>query len=773
MFKRLFLLFLLLSSFSTYASHLAGGEISYKCLGNGNYRFQVVIFRDCSGIHFNQASITLAGPVAVNCVLVGSYDITSNLGCGLVQCSPPNNFNAQKGGVSKFVYEGTANLNSLGVAPQAGYTWSTSGLPCCRNASTNSTCTGDMVLRVKMYSYSDASGTLLTPAQLCDNSPTFLEDPNLVVVVSPFDTAVFNGFGEDVNDGDVLRYSIDYPWTATNQNCNYSQGYTINSPMPGIIGSGIDSLTGVLRFNPTLSGAYNMVFRVGSYRRNQLVSEVFRDFQAMVISSPPSSPIPYNPAYTPGSVQYLQQQQSPKISGNITHPVNGLPERTIILYAGDTMRVDYTVKDSFPVSPTPNRVYSYVRSEVLGAFGTSQTTGCAEPPCAIIENLSSSSPVVQVNLRSRQQGYGLIADTAGWDVNGRLYWTPKEIHAQLGGAPAIRKYYFGVFAFDDVCPLAGSSAEFFEVNILPSTTYLRAPAAMCFEGLNSQSAQLRWPSLIDSVSLELGDSLVAGLTYAERLQRTINRRWASFVRSELYRVNLADSSFNLRATFSHPDSTSFVDSQIPADSLFAYTLRVISALDTQWLASSLPVVAITPQLVADRPSMTYQLSWPTPFTALGSPANFDGWYYLYSRNVSLQTPWVLVDSIRYLQQIVQPLQLGTDTLEFKIGWKSGSTCDLSYSFSKQVIFPLDMGVESQELFMQLYPNPVKNHLNIRLEGLNEPRSWKIYDMTGRLVKDGIWQKAPIDVSFLPAANYTLLLDFGDNRSNRAIFNKAD
>jgi len=773
MLKRLFLLCLLFSSFSTYASHLAGGEISYKCLGNGNYRFQVVIFRDCSGIAFNQASVTLTGPVPVVCSLVGSFDITSNLGCGTVQCTPAATANSGKGGISKFVYEGTANLSSLGVAPFGGYTWTTTNVPCCRNSSNNSTCNGDMILRVKMYSFTDQGGTVLTPAQICDNSPVFLEDPNVVVVASPFDTAVFNGFGRDTDNGDILKYNMEYPWISSGVPCNFTGNFNVFTPMPGIIGAGIDTLTGILRFKPTTTGSYNMAFRVGSYRKGQLVSEVIRDLQAIVIPSPATAPLPYNPAFTPGSLQYQQQQQIPKISGNIVHPVTGLPDRVIVLYAGDTMRVDYTVKDSFPVLPIPNRVYSYVRSDVMGALGTNQLAGCAEPPCAIIQNVATAAPVTQVNLRSRQQGFGLVADTAGWDINGRIYWTPQAVHAQLAGVPAVRKYYFGVFAFDDVCPLSGSSSEFFEVNVLPAATYLPAPTALCLEGGNNQSVQLRWSGIIDTLTLEVGDSLVAGLSRAERLQRSIQRRRASFVRADLFRMNLMDSTVNLRASFSSPDSSAFVDQQVSGDSLYAYTLRVVSALDTQLLAASLPVLAIQPQLTASLPNMTYQLNWPSPFTAVGSPANFNGWYYLFSRNMSLQTPWIVVDSVQHLQQMVRPFQLSNDTLEFRIGWKSGTACALSYSFPIQAVFPLTMGVNESVIAMQLYPNPVKNQLNVRFEGVKAPLGWKIYDMAGRLKLEGQWQNGPIDVSYLPTANYMLFLDFGKNRSSRAIFSKED
>jgi hypothetical protein len=755
------------------ASHLAGGEISYTCLGNGDYRFQLVIFRDCSGINFVSTTQTLSGPVQVVCQLVGAYDITSNFNCPGVSCVNPSITTSNKGGMAKFVYEGTVNLNSLPATPVGGYTWHTGALPCCRNSSSNTNCISDMAFQVTMHRFVDASGNVLTPAQLCDNSPRFLEDPHLVVVQSLFDTTVFNGFGEDVDAGDEIRYSITNPLTSISVPCNFIGNYSSSVPMPGLIGNAIDSLTGVIQFVPGTVGNYNMVIRVASYRNGQLLSEVFRDFQLMVISNPPNAPIPYNPIYQPGSPFYDYQQQVPKISGNIVNPVTGLPERTLVLYVGDTMRVDYTVKDSFPTLPVPNRTYAYVRSDQLSATATDPNTGCAEPPCAILQNLSSSTPIGQINLRSRQLGYGLAADSAGFDINGRIFWTPQAVHAQLNGAPAIRKYYFGVFAFDDVCPIVGNNAEFFEVNVLPSTTLLAAPNTLCIAGMENQEVALSWPYLIDTLTLEIGDSLVMGLSRAERLQRSVQRRMASFLRADLYRINLIDSSLNLRASFATPAAATFTDVQVPTDSLYAYSLRIVSSLDTQWMAISLPVIPIRPQISGDRTTMSYQLNWSAPFTPLGNPAGFDGWYYVYSRNLSQQTAWVLEDSVQFTTSLSRPLNLSSDTLAFRVGWKSASACGMNYSYPVQTVFPLNMGIDEQMIRMQLYPNPARTELNIRVEGMQSPKNWRILDMQGRLIREGSWENKAINIDFLPAANYMLILDFGNQRSSRAIFSKED
>ncbi len=42
------LIFSLLSAFSSWASHIIGGEIYYDSLGNNQYKITIEIYRDCN-----------------------------------------------------------------------------------------------------------------------------------------------------------------------------------------------------------------------------------------------------------------------------------------------------------------------------------------------------------------------------------------------------------------------------------------------------------------------------------------------------------------------------------------------------------------------------------------------------------------------------------------------------------------------------------------------------------------------------------------------------
>src|SRR5690606_8042292 len=111
----------------------------------------------------------------------------------------PNNFGCANatttggkstGSIGKIIFEsGTVNLSSLAPAPVGtGYTWIATSIPCCRNQNNNtSNCNNggqNLVLRITMHQYVDATGTALTPAQICDNSPSFLEDTAAVTIAN-------------------------------------------------------------------------------------------------------------------------------------------------------------------------------------------------------------------------------------------------------------------------------------------------------------------------------------------------------------------------------------------------------------------------------------------------------------------------------------------------------------------------------------------------------------------------------------------------------------
>lgn len=395
---------------------MLGGEITYKCQGNGIFQFTVIVYRDCSGISFNQASVNLSGPVPVSCALVNTYDITPRgpSETGNIRCNPPTTYNAGKGGSSKFVYEGIVNLSSLGPTPTSGYTWSTSNIPCCRNSSNNSNCTGDMVLRVVMRPFRNEQNVVLAPADLCDDSPVFSSTPNSVFVLNANDTVVLNNSGIDNNTEDVVRFAFTQPWTNNGAPCDYNQGYSINNPLPGLIGVAIDSNNGITRLRPLNAGSFQTAVRLESRRCGQLISEVYRDFQLNVINNPASARPPFNP--NASASDQLYQQKAPFFA-NVSNWASGALSQQITLYAGDTLIYPMQAYDNYPlfdppVPPAmpvynPDEVTLFVSSNQLGLNGNDPTTGCLTPPCAVIQrNGAATASPVRFSAAANIIGYG-------------------------------------------------------------------------------------------------------------------------------------------------------------------------------------------------------------------------------------------------------------------------------------------------------------------------------------------------------------------------------
>ena len=82
--KTLLLVIIILIGHSSWASHLMGGEITWECQSNGQFIFQLKVYRDCNGI--NQSTfVSLDNEISTN---MKNYMSQEKLRFQLV---PPNN----------------------------------------------------------------------------------------------------------------------------------------------------------------------------------------------------------------------------------------------------------------------------------------------------------------------------------------------------------------------------------------------------------------------------------------------------------------------------------------------------------------------------------------------------------------------------------------------------------------------------------------------------------------------------------------------------------
>ena len=342
------------------ASHNLGGELSYRCVGGGQYVFRLVYYKDCTGIPVGTSNVRVTADNLIGSIsgagvsgnqiqmnLISSSDISPTCkyiasGPDSIYCSAGINGNGSiRGSASQFVFE-SAPVDFNGVSPPASgspylfyYVF-----PPARNRNGNLGGCGTICLRAFMFRY-EVNGIPIPPALLCDNSPVFGEPPTSLQVVNPSDTAVFNNNAFDF-DLDSLAYAIDYPWTGKSTPCAYNRGFSLINPFPGILfagpGQAINPVTGVIEFRPQLVNNYVACIRVESWRCGQKIAEVYRDFQLQVL------PLPTN---YPRVGAMASQQTRPDVTKPFPDPVTLKPGESYeaCYFVGDTVEFEMTAID--------------------------------------------------------------------------------------------------------------------------------------------------------------------------------------------------------------------------------------------------------------------------------------------------------------------------------------------------------------------------------------------------------------------------------------------
>lgn len=286
---------------SVFAAHIIGGEMTYNCLGGGNYRITIKLYRDAAGggAQFDGAAGSIGD--ATITVYRGNL-IFANVDEGAPVQQPvepdisnpcliiPPNVQVEEG-----IYVFDVNL------PQSSETYTISYQRCCRNNTiTNLINPGDI----------GATFTIdITPeAQLfCNSSPAFNSLPPIVICSG---TDINFDFSATDPDGDLLIYELCAPFNGGGNDTdnpstpggvapdpdlpppyplvNFAPGFSALSPMQGDPEVSINSATGLISGTPIFLGQYAVGVCVYEYRNGELLSTVRRDFQFNVAECEPT-----------------------------------------------------------------------------------------------------------------------------------------------------------------------------------------------------------------------------------------------------------------------------------------------------------------------------------------------------------------------------------------------------------------------------------------------------------------------------------------------------
>jgi gliding motility-associated-like protein len=481
---KLFFLLFILTTTSGFASHYMGGEITWQCLGNGNYRFIMKLYRECNGITYNSTetmSITGGAPLSsvTMTLLPGAnpHDIDDGILDGRTDLSPncfnltqeihctPNPASANTGAVEEWYFTSDAiypnGVTLAGVPPASG--WVFSHTSCCRNPCANlSNPTGaSWFLRAVMYPY---NGTNTYPC--FDNSPQFAENPSTVICTGyPFKYN-HNAFDKELDSlsftwAPALNGSISTPMT-------YVSPYTYNSPLPGPaqnplnVAATMNSFNGEISYTSYTNGAFVTVTKVTAYRCGIKIAEIFREMQIVLLACPGSN-IP------------------PDASGPFYNPTTGLMEFVDTVYAGDVVDFDITSIDygTLP-NGNPQTVTLEASGQDFGAGFTNPNAGCVRPPCATL----TPPPVITAMLA--------VATHFHWQTTCDHITHP----ASITGIPGVCGTLFNVHNFvikmyDNYCPAPGIQIATISVVVLPKPV-LEAPKLKCTAVQSNGDITITW-----------------------------------------------------------------------------------------------------------------------------------------------------------------------------------------------------------------------------------------------------------------------------------------
>ena len=294
------------------AKHLIGGNLTYKCLGNGDYSFTLKVYRDCNCTDCAQLD---------DIAEIGIYRCNGDADCGRLRqnsvfsrvqvrltskrnverpdypCLIPPNICVEEG-----IYE--FKLSNYGIRlPPGNVSYHVSYQRCCRNNTITNIINPDQV--------GSTYGIEITPeAQaVCNNSPEFKTFPPTVICVN--NELKYDHSAKDA-DGDSLVYSFCAPFNGGGPSTNnviyrtcegayptpacpppYSLvtfrggNITSSTPMAGDPIVSIDSKTGLITGKPTAKGQFVVGVCIAEYRNGILISKSNRDFQFNVADCDP------------------------------------------------------------------------------------------------------------------------------------------------------------------------------------------------------------------------------------------------------------------------------------------------------------------------------------------------------------------------------------------------------------------------------------------------------------------------------------------------------
>jgi hypothetical protein len=690
--KRIIVGFLMLVVLTPlHATHYMGGEITWTCTPQGNFKFTMKLYRECYMSGGGQAAnygateiinTSVLGFASITMTRISITDLSPQCGCPggpTVYCPGMPNGAANMGALQEHVYTSDAyypnGVPLTGVPPPTG--WSFSNASCCRNSSANIPGQPGWWIRAIMYPYNN------TPVTTCfDNSPKFEERPSTVICTGyPY---AYNHGASDV-ERDSLAYEWAQPFSASNTPIvAYSPGYTFNSPLPGPqhnpgnVAATIDPHTGMISFTSYTNGAFVTVTKVAAFRNGIKVAEVFREMQVVLLSCGSNDP----PAF------YISL---PAIPGTQSHFADTITAGTTI-----TFPVTFFEPGLCQDSITLQNMHFSASGEMLDA--PINPNGCPSPPCAGF-NPSPSA------------GNPLVATFSGQTI---FSWQTDVAHLkQLPSGQMLPKtHLFHLSVRDDFCPVPAISNVMISITVKPPLDKPQ-PEIRCLNVSPNGDVTVTWTpptapaGWVSGFSVDHATSPTGPFTTIANIG---NPAAAAYYHPGA-NANVADNYYRVNAHYYQPVA-GFL-----APSLHARPLR----LHVQAVSAA---------------SKNILLSWNHTQTQFS--AGYTGVYKVYRESSPNQ--WALI-STPTIQHYVDTATYAGQTIRYKVETENNHTdsamswitpCISTSNIASVSLNPVEEpGVNPGGV--TIFPNPGQGLFQLLTDNISEPLTLYVFSKTGQLV----------------------------------------
>lgn len=444
-----------------------GGEITWECMGGGQYIITLKVYRDCQGppVFTVGQSIRIWGHPSMSVIpisLVSQTDISPACtqvpgGPAPISCAGGN-----PGAIEEYVFQ-TPLVFIGGVPPAQGYAFTYDSFS--RNLALDNLVNPANVgitLRAIMFPYNATNGN-----PCYDTSPQFLERLSPTICAGIPHIINHNAFDPD---GDSLVFSFAEPLDRISTSTPafnppaspipvpFVPGFSYTNPTPdatiaaGNVGATINPQSGDISFTSVTQGNYVIVIKVESWRCGQKISEVYREMQMVITACAPNA--------------------APVVTG----PFAGSFSTSVV--AGGVVNFSLTATDN---GTQPNGAPQVITiTPTGGEFGagfTNAAVGCNAPPCAVL------------NTGGPYSGTGSVTVNFSWQTN------CSHIQALACGATSnVHNFVFKVQ--DDACPVPAIRYYTVSVTVLPPVS-ATAAAIHCADVALNGDVTLTWDPAID------------------------------------------------------------------------------------------------------------------------------------------------------------------------------------------------------------------------------------------------------------------------------------